>query len=118
MPIIESPKDLTDGLKLLGKIKRDVELDSNKKPSERMPWWQAPHNDIIGTESNFKFKSEQQREVGETLIHLFFQESHSKGDQGCGSLYRSVVMAPFLVSANNTTSHPRVFEHTLIGGVT
>jgi hypothetical protein len=109
LPIIENPKDLTDGLKLLGKIKRDVELDPNKKPSDRMPWWQAPHNDIIGTESNFKFKSEQQREVGETLIHLFFQESHSKWDQGCGSLYTSVVMAPFLVSANNTNSDAEAF---------
>jgi hypothetical protein len=106
LTVIESPPgtNAQNGLKAFNAMKKDVELDPDKDLSDafNLPWFDAPHNTNFDTESNFQFQDQKGMDLGEFLIRLFFQVSVFRWDEGCAGILTSVVMAPFLVSADNT----------------
>ena len=114
LPIIESPSSsVAHGIRVLDKIQGELGIkldpDNDYSDADNMPWSDAPHNPNVSTESNFQFKNQTEKDVGEALIQLYFQASLRDWDKGCAGYPTSVVMAPFLVSADTTNSDAETY---------
>ena len=97
LPIIEkASQEMNNGFKIIRRWR--VETDATVPPSKNL-WKGAPHT-ASTQESNFQFRTDFDKNIGEMLIHMFFSESVQSWDKGfgenCVALLTSGITLPFL----------------------